>query len=537
MLLLVLAARFGIAVIMSRSTIVRCLVLLIFLIFPPWVLADPHEGHHFAQSAESSADNVMSSLSATGSGALVWIFTVTPIAFVTTLSLVRSETLRRRASRRADALMQELEEKKKMERRVDKLLRRDRMTGLANREHFIHSADAILSGLSSSSPQRKECIVVWLASYIRINQTFGENFGKRFLMQFGRRLQSVGFDACGHLGLGLFVILADAGKFWRIRESIGLRITLDHLDLDPSMFAGVACWPDDGHSMQDLLPKAEVAVTEGNSKGRTWSVYDDSMRPDPSDVKIASDFRNGGANEIFAVFHPQIEAGTGAVVSAEALVRWRHPEYGQVSPSRFVPLLEEAGLIDRLTRRMLDEAVSFAVDLRQRGLFCPVSVNVSGRELTDVGLLGWIDEVLARHDADAELLKLEITETAVISNREACRQVLEELRHRGVHSQIDDFGTGYASLSYLTEFPVSAIKIDQDFVRPMRDNSRSRSIVRSTISMAHELGLEVVAEGVEDRVTRDMLLEYGCDYIQGFLISKPLGKSDFLAFLAQRSQA
>jgi len=204
---------------------------------------------------------------------------------------------------------------------------------------------------------------------------------------------------------------------------------------------------------------------------------------------------------------------------------------GLLRPDSFIPMLEKSGLIYRLTENMIDQAVQFSSLRRQQGSPCPVSVNVAVSDLVEHDLIETVKRTLEHYHADERDLRLEMTETGLISEPSRVRWILQDLQNMGIVCEIDDFGTGYSSISYLSDFPVNGIKIERMFVGSMSGDKRLRSIVSSTINLAHELDLHVVAEGPEDHETLNILREYGCDYAQGYIYTQPLTRSDFSGFI------
>jgi EAL domain-containing protein (putative c-di-GMP-specific phosphodiesterase class I) len=227
-------------------------------------------------------------------------------------------------------------------------------------------------------------------------------------------------------------------------------------------------------------------------------------------------------------FQPQLDLRTGSISAMEALLRWEHPRLGTIAPLKILPLAEEAGLMPSLTARVLDDALAQCARWRADGHDIAVSVNVSASNLLDPGFTNLVISTLARHCVPPETLVLEITETCIISDYERSRQVIEHLKRLGVVMSIDDFGAGFTSLAYLANLAVGELKLDRSFVSGIsgRDGERDVELVRSTIALGHALGLRVVAEGIEDPETLEKLGSFGCDVVQGFVISKPMPASD-----------
>jgi EAL domain-containing protein (putative c-di-GMP-specific phosphodiesterase class I) len=234
-------------------------------------------------------------------------------------------------------------------------------------------------------------------------------------------------------------------------------------------------------------------------------------------------------------FQPQLALRTRQVIGVEALVRWQHPEFGMVDPAEFVTLVETTGLINPLTDYVLDRSLAQCRSWLDRGLSLAVSVNLSVRNLADAEFPCRVTDALARHRVPAALLGFELTESAVMSDPERALPVLRGLHSLGVRIAVDDFGTGYSSLAYLRRLPVDEVKIDKSFVLGLASDLGDLAVVRAIVELGHSLGLNVVAEGVEQDATRDQLLEMGCDVAQGYLISRPLGRDRFDAWLAART--
>src|SRR5690606_5152241 len=244
--------------------------------------------------------------------------------------------------------------------------------------------------------------------------------------------------------------------------------------------AASALCPEHSRSSDQLALQAETALAVASTRRQRWLVYDPGMEPDADDLEIISYFRDRRLDGLYPVFQPQVDLRSGKLFGAEALVRWQHPELGTVSPAHFVPLVERAGLAGVLTSIMLDHGIGMAAELRAAGLPSTVSVNIAASDLTD-DLPAMVEELLEKHGAAAESLKLELTETSVARDFSYARNLLEKLEAMGVRVAVDDFGTGYSSLSYLSLLPIHEVKIDRSFIRDMAENERNLRIVQSTI--------------------------------------------------------
>ncbi|MDR9436736.1 MAG: EAL domain-containing protein [Thiohalophilus sp.] len=310
---------------------------------------------------------------------------------------------------------------------------------------------------------------------------------------------------------------------------------VDDLTLDVSITIGVVRYPEHGDDVPVLIRRAESAVRQARKDGESVAEYrSENEELGQRRLTLASELRRAiEHDELVLHYHPKIEMKTEYLWGVEALLRWRHPEWGLIPPDQFIPLAEETGLIKPLTDWVLENAMCQSTRWRHNGMQVPISVNLSARNLHDRHLTQKIEHMLYICDTDVSLVNLELTESALMMNPEKSLETLNKLNERGFALFIDDFGTGYSSLSYLQKMPVSALKIDKSFVQAMLSSPESLTIVSSTIAMAHDLGLLVVAEGVETAAEWQHLQLLECDVAQGYYISKPLPIEEFELWLAQ----
>jgi EAL domain-containing protein (putative c-di-GMP-specific phosphodiesterase class I) len=319
----------------------------------------------------------------------------------------------------------------------------------------------------------------------------------------------------------------------RVRAEIARPVHVEGLPLVIEGSIGIAVFPDDGEDVETLLQHADVAMYHAKGKNAGYAFYDASCaRHDPGRLTLVGELRRAlECHELVLHYQPKAFLADGQVRSVEALVRWQHPERGLVPPDDFIPLVQQTGLIKPLTRYVIDAALRQARDWSAQGWDLSIAVNLSTRNLLDVELPDQIAELLARHGVPPSRLELEITESTMLEDPPRTRAILERLSTMGIRLSIDDFGTGYSSLAYLKRLPVDEIKIDRSFVMNMVEDEDDATIVRSTIDLGRNLGLEVVAEGVETGPIWDRLTALGCTVAQGYFLSRPLPADELAPWL------
>jgi diguanylate cyclase (GGDEF)-like protein len=378
-----------------------------------------------------------------------------------------------------------------------------------------------------------------LDRFKEVNDTLGHAAGDLLLVEVARRVRTAlrASETVGRLGGDEFAMVlpgADAAGAQtaaeRVLEAVDRPFVLSDqgIDVDVRGSIGIALYPTHGEAADEILRRADVAmyVAKRSSVGCVmYSAEHDHHSPTrltlAGELRRALEGRTGGAGFLLH-YQPQFALGSGALTGVEALARWRHAQRGWVPPDEFIALAEGTGLIRQLTDCVLDMALGQCANWREAGLELPVSVNLSMRDLQDSRLPETISGLLTRHALPSRLLRLEVTESVLMADPARAVTVLARLRRLGVEVAIDDFGTGYASLAYLADLPADALKIDRTFVQGLVARPRHAAIVRSTVELAHNLGLRVVAEGVEDRETWDALSALGCDEAQGYLMGRPM---------------
>ena len=415
----------------------------------------------------------------------------------------------------------------------------DALTGLPNRRHALRALSHALS-----QPSGTAVLVLDLDGFTQINDALGYAVGDEVLREAGRRLLSrhTGTGRVARLGNDEFVVIlsdvVDAPdavhRAQEVLDVVGAAFRTGGLDVDIRASAGLATSFTPGTDASLLLQRADAALYTAKNDRSTLGVWDEATEGDGvRRLALLAGLRAAiSAGSLQVHFQPKVDPGTGRAVGAEALVRWRHPELGQVGPDEFIPLAEHSGLIHPLTTLVLDSALAHCAFWRRTHPSFNVAVNLSTRSLLDADLVGTISCALTRAGVPPHALTLEITETAVMTDVEQALLVLRSLRGLGVKLSVDDYGTGQSSLAYLKNLPVHEVKVDKSFVQGITTDPGDAAIVRSTIDLAHQLGLLVVGEGVEDVATLDLLAAWGCDTVQGFYVSRPLAPDVLTGWLA-----
>ena len=418
----------------------------------------------------------------------------------------------------------------------------DRLTGLPNRVSFRAAVqEAILDGQHSGQPLT--IIMLDLDRFKHVNDVLGYAFGDRLLACVALRLRQVvrEGDSLARLGGDEFALLlpkADLalaqGLAQRITAAFEQPLVIDEHTVDLSAGLGLAGWPLHATDADALLNRAEIAMYAAKRRTAGAQVYDPAADTGSAlTLSLLSDLRRAVDNhELRMYLQPKIAITSGAVCGAEALVRWQHPLRGLVPPMEFIPFAEQTGFVRRLTLWIFDQAANQQAAMALLGVR-RISVNLSTRDLMDADLPDKLDAILRRHQAVADGFCLEITESAIMDDPQRAEATLNRLAERGFKLSIDDFGTGYSSLAYLRRLPVNELKIDKSFVMAMAHTPGDAMIVRSTIDLAHTLGLTVVAEGVENEAILTQLHELQCDEGQGFHMSKPLPVDAFQDWVAR----
>jgi diguanylate cyclase (GGDEF)-like protein len=407
----------------------------------------------------------------------------------------------------------------------------DSLTDLPNRSLFHDRIEHAL-GSAARDEDVFAVMMIDLDRFKEINDTLGHLSGDRVLQEVGRRLRAVArsSDTVARLGGDEFGILApgiaSAEGAARLAEklvaTLTQELTIGELALEVEASVGIALHPKHGTDVETLIRHADVAMYLSKETHHPAIYAPEHDHHTTARLTRVADLRRAlERGELVVHYQVQAEAATRQARGMEALLRWRHPAYGLLGPDQFIPLAERTGLIRQLTLFVLDSTLRQCGVWRRQGLDLSVAVNITGRDLLDLGFPAQVRALLTKWDVTPAALELEITENTILTNATRARDVLDRLSELGVRLAIDDFGTGHSSLEHLARLPIDVLKIDRSFVMHMDVNSNA-VIVRSTIDLAHNLGLEVVAEGVETEAAAAHLAALGCDTLQGFLLGRPV---------------
>jgi diguanylate cyclase (GGDEF)-like protein len=424
----------------------------------------------------------------------------------------------------------------------------DALTALANRSAWEGAARATLAHTSFADGLEAGVLLVDLDGFKDVNDTFGHHHGDAVLVEVARRLESAVAElgVLARFGGDEFVVLVPRGRretILAVAESIVSAmhrpVTVGDVEVEVQTSVGVAVAPEHGSDLSTLLKRADLAICDGRSSGARVAVFHADLEDHgPNRLEIIADLRRALEDgEVRIAVQPKADLSTGDVTGAEVLARWTHPRRGPLPPDVFIPLAERSGLIRELTAAVLDQAVAECASWRAAGVSLSVAVNLSPRALVDDELLDTVATTLRRHGLPAQLLTLEITEGCVMNDPERAITALHHLRTAGVRLSVDDFGTGYSSLAYLKRLPIQEVKIDRSFVLGLAAGDEDALIIQAVADLGRNLGLDVVAEGVENEQVWDRLRTLGCTAAQGYYLSRPVPAADLAAWLAKRRVA
>jgi diguanylate cyclase (GGDEF)-like protein len=438
------------------------------------------------------------------------------------------------------------------EARITELAYRDPLTGLPNRLHFIAGLERCLQSAGTAG-HALAVLTLDLDRFKFINDTLGHAFGDLVLQEVGHRLQSAGVrqrdldaqlrmaaNGVARLGGDEFAVLVPDADAWaarvvadRVATALEQPMSLQGQLVDVRASIGIALYPEHGSAAGDLMRCADVAMYKAKHSNTGVSVYDPAHHSrNAARLSLLTELRQAVEHdELVLYYQPKYAFAGGEGLSVEALVRWVHPQRGFVPPMDFIPFAEQTGYIKTITLWVLERAVRQCAEWQRVGRRVGVGVNLSARDLLQADLPERFRAMLERHGCAADWITLEITESAVLDDPGKALANLERLRATGCQLSIDDYGTGYSSLSYVRQMPVQEMKIDRSFVMNLLTQPDDEIIVRSTIELAHNMGLVVTAEGVETEAVLQHLGTLGCDLAQGYFIGRPMAAADLLAWM------
>ena len=431
-------------------------------------------------------------------------------------------------------------------REVREAALRDALTGLPNRLLLADRTDRAVA-LACRQQRSAALLLLDLDRFKEVNDTLGHQYGDRLLVAVAQRLDGVlrASDTVARLGGDEFAVLlpdlprAEAAEqvARKVLDALSTSFPLGDTLLDVEASIGIAIAPDHGLDAETLLRHADVAMYQAKAEHAGWSVYRaESDANTPGRLALLGDLRRAlEAGELVVHYQPKVDLHTDELHGVEALVRWQHPTRGLLPPGDFIPLAENTGLIYRLTLHVLELAVRQAVLWRDRGCPVQVAVNLSARCLTDPALPGDVAGLLEQTGLEPRWLRLEITESSIMADPAVALHNLHQVHALGIGLSIDDFGTGYSSMAYLKLLPLDELKVDRSFIADLPAHPEDTVLIRSAVDLGHNLGMHVVAEGVEDEPTLETLRSLGCDVVQGYFTGRPMPLAQLDEWMAARS--
>lgn len=476
-------------------------------------------------------------------------FSVLSMGLLTSLSTLLAQLIlkRNRALLKTRSQLElEIDQRKTVQQDLARLESTDALTGLANRRFFMEDLAHTL-GIADRQMRQVALIMMDLDRFQTLNDSLGHQFGDELLIKVSERLNTLSDERVlvAYSGGDEFMIcqqhvatIDDVIKLLgRIKQCFAEPFEVQGEPHGITATMGVAVYPQSGLDADVLLRNADIALYRAKESGRnTYQFYTEGMQDrEVLRLELDKDLSKALAREEFVLFYqPQLDLATLQVGSVEALIRWQHPQRGLLPPSEFIPLAEESGRITEIGRWVVMAACRQLAAWQDGPLaHLRIAVNLSGRELDDESLVDHIQQALTAHNVPADRLEVELTEEIFIQNIEHNLNQLSRLHQLGIHLAIDDFGVGYSSLGYLRDFPVDLLKIDRSFITEVTERHDDAVITRAVINLAHNLGIQVVAEGVETEAQLNFLRNHRCDLAQGYLISRPVPASELLAFLQQ----
>ena len=459
--------------------------------------------------------------------------------------------LEQRVKERTSQLRAEIEERQQIQKKLEYLAWHDSLTGLPNRLWLIEKIKNLLNIKSSQNQSKFAVIILDCNRFKIINDSLGRHAGDKLLSMVSKRLKSEIITATKnihltHFGEDKFAIILEnirdrncaIALSEQIHQSLTSAFIVEQREIFIAFNMGIVIGDSSYSQPEEIFRDADLAIQKAkSSSSHYYQVFDTTIQNNALEIlEIETDLRIAlKRQEFYLNYQPIISLNTGAITGFETLVRWNHPQKGFISPGKFIPIAEQTNLILPLGMWILQKACQqirvWQDRLNDRHNDFTVSVNISGKQFEQEDFIEQLDRIIANTGIKIEHLKLEITETLLINNTKIAERVFEQLKARKIQLAIDDFGTGYSSLSYLDRFPVETLKIDRSFVSRLDEKNQASMIVKATLDLAHNLGFNVVAEGVETLEQVEQLKQWGCEFAQGYFYAKPLDADSAWQFL------
>jgi len=426
--------------------------------------------------------------------------------------------------------------------KIQQLSLYDTLTGLPNRTLFVDRINTQIQ-IAERKGLKLSLMLIDISHFKTMNEALGHEAGDQILIEFSQRLaEHVQPDETfSRLGNDEFVLLSPASSLSQTLNKIQLLLKqleqpfhINHNQISISARFGISLYPQHGTERTELFKSADISLDIAKKNNLDFHIYDREKDQASNDhISLSVDIEQAFNHQQFELhYQPKLDIKTGRILSAEALGRWNHPHKGFISPGIFIDALEQYNAIDRYTYHIIDMVKDHQQQWQQLGLPLKIAINISTRTLMNPDFISQVEQRITNSQTGQQLI-FEITESLFLTEKDYVYAALNRLRALGIELSIDDFGTGYSSLSRLKKMPVNEIKIDQSFIFDMASNPDDKIIVKSIIDLAHNLGLSVVAEGVETEIILHQLKQLGCDVVQGYLFSKPLPLADFTSYLRQ----
>lgn len=449
---------------------------------------------------------------------------------------------------RIDGIMEEITDAIQARNKLERMATTDTLTGLANRALWYDRIHQALAMVRRKTDKHVILMLLDLNHFKHVNDTLGHPVGDALLYQVAQRLKKIlrDGDTLARLGGDEFAVLLpmEEGRqqpaktvAQKVHDCFNEPFRYGDSELYLGVAIGIASYPDDAQDADTLMRLADTAMYISKRNDTPYQFYEAGVDEPPRQLQLISQIKQGLRSEEFELhFQPKIDLSTGRTAGVEALIRWSHPQHGTLMPDSFIPVAEKMGLINEVTDWVLATALQHSKQWRKNGINVPVAINVSARSFQDRNFIKNIQNALYMADASPDALELEITENTLMANIDHGAEVLRSLSKLGIIIAIDDFGTGYSSLSYLKRLPIDQLKIDRSFVMEMDHDDNDAAIVRSVIDLGHNLGIKVIAEGVERSNSMAILRTLGCDAAQGYHISRPMPAAQLDTWFQESAQ-